>query len=54
MVLVSVANYGLLRRHLGLSLADSLADRLVGHMAGLVPVEEVAADPARSRVGPGR
>ena len=29
-VLASVANFGLLRRHLGLSLADSLADRLVG------------------------
>lgn len=42
-VLASVANFGLLRRHLGLSLADSLADRLVGHMAKLVPEALVTA-----------
>ena len=42
-VLVSVANYGLLRRHLGLALADSLADRLVRQMTALVPGAAVTA-----------
>lgn len=42
-VLVSVANYGLLRRHLGLALADSLADLLVRRIATLGPAAAITA-----------
>ena len=42
-VLVSVANYGLLRRHLGLAVADSLADLLVRRIAALGPAAAITA-----------